>query len=242
MVTAEALAARSTKLTRREIDCLVGFAVQGDLDLALPKPSVTRKHLKATEYLMDELQYAIGRPLGRFFRAGATDFGEALREPIIYGPEAAYDFQYLDLAVNRYRADNGWLSRERGFLIEDAVSVAKAVVAVRGRAMDAALRGARRIAPGKRNLLAAFIVGVDDVAAESRLDVKTVNAVLEAFTLREGNADFANVSDFNAAVATPLIGLGSGRYLQFQDYTLAEAIYTTPSYYWMAGDPQYRDS
>ena len=47
-LTPECLAKRSTELTRREIDILVGLAVQGDLDLALPKPGVTRKYMKQT--------------------------------------------------------------------------------------------------------------------------------------------------------------------------------------------------
>ena len=194
------LAEASTDLTRREIDILVGLAVQADLDLALPKPAVTRKHMRKTDALMEELHSVIGDPLGSFFRAGATGFGEALREPIIYGPESAYESQYLDLAVERYSADNGWLRHNRGLSIEDAVSVVNAVVEVRSRAMEAALRGLRNITPGRRNLLAAFIVGVGEVATECGLGLKTVSAVLNAFVLRGGNADFATVSDFNAAV------------------------------------------
>ena len=93
------------------------------------------------------------------------------------------------------------------------------------------LRGLRTIAPGRRNLLAAFTVGVGEVAAECGLGLETVSAVLDAFVLRGGDADFATASDFNAAAATPLIEVGVGRYLLFQNYTLAEAVYTAPSYW-----------
>ena len=86
--TAEGIAALSEGLTRREIDILVGLVVQGELELALPKPSVTRKHMRKTERLMVELHEVIGDSLAPFLRAGAADFGEALREPIIYGPES----------------------------------------------------------------------------------------------------------------------------------------------------------
>ena len=240
-VTSERLARTSTRLTRREIDILIGLAVQGDFDLALPKPAVTRRHMKETDALMEELHSVIGAPLGPFFRAAATGLGEALREPIIYGPESAYESQYLDLAVNRYSADNGWLRRNRGFSIEEAVSVVKAVVAVRERAMETALRGLRTIAPGRRNLLNAFAVGVSEVAVQCGIGVETVGAVLDAFVLRARNGDFTTASDFNAAAATPLIVMGAGRYLLFQNYTLAEAVYTTPSY-WMAEDRNYRDA
>ena len=68
---------------------------------------------------MVELHEVIGDSLAPFLRAGAADFGEALREPIIYGPESAYESQYLDLAIDRYSADNAWLSSNRGFSIEE---------------------------------------------------------------------------------------------------------------------------
>ena len=239
--TAEGVAALSEGLTRREIDILVGLAVQGELELAMPKPSATHKHMRNTGRLMAELHEVIGDPLAPFFRAGAADFGEALREPIIYGPESAYESQYLDLAIDRYSADNAWLSANRGFSIEDVVSVAKAVIAARGRAMEAVLRGVQTIGPGRRDLLEAFIVGVDEVAAEWRMDERIVGSVLEAFALHGGNEGFVTASDFNGVVATPLIRVDAERYLLFQNYTLCEAIYTTPSY-WMSEDADYRDT
>ena len=240
-LTPERLAKKSTELTRREIDILVGLAVQGDLDLALPKPGVARKYMKQTLALMEELHHVIGAAFAPPPLAAATALGDALREPIIYGPESAYESQYLDLAVERYSADNGWLKCNYGFVIEDAVRVAKALLAVRGRAMEAALRGLRIIAPSRRNLLAPFVVKVDEVATECGFSVQTVAAVLGAFALRSKNAEFATVSDFNAVTATPLIAVGTDSYLLFQNYTLAEAVYTTPSY-WMPSDRDYRDA
>ncbi len=240
-LTPERLAKRSTELTRRKIDILVGLAVQGDCDLALPKPGVTRKYMKQTLALMEELHHVIGAPFGSLHSATPTTLGDALREPIIYGPESAYESQYLDHAVERYSADNEWLKRNCGFIIEDAARVVEALLAVRERAMEAVLRGLRTIAPGRRNLLAPFVVNVSEVAAECGFSVETVAAVLDAFALRGKNAEFATASDFNAATATPLIVMGADSYLLFQNYTLAEAVYTTPSY-WMAEDWDYRDA
>ena len=239
--TAEGVVAMSKGLTRREIDILAGLAVQGELDLAMPKPSVTRKHMRKTERLMAELHEVIGNPIAPFFRAGAADFGEALREPIIYGPESAYESQYLDLAADRYSADNAWLSNNRGFSIEDAVSVAKAVIAVRGRAMEGILRRVRTISPGRDDFLGPFVFGVDEVATKCGLDQRIVGSVFDAFALRGRNEGFATASDFNGIVAKPLIRVDTGRYLLFQNYTLCEAIYTTPSY-WMVDDRDYRDA
>ncbi|MCY4057693.1 MAG: nuclease-related domain-containing protein, partial [Gammaproteobacteria bacterium] len=239
--TAERVAELSQGLTRREIDILVGLAVQGQVRFEKPRASLTRRHVRKTERLMAELHDVIADPLAPFFRADATDFGEALREPIIYGSESAYESQYLDLAVDRYSADNAWLSEHQGFSIENVVAVAKAMISVRGRAMESVLRRVRTISPGRADLLDAFVVAVSEVAAESALDQQIVGSVLEAFALRDGNEGFAGASDFNGAVATPLIPIDTARYLLFQNYTFCEAIYTTPSY-WMADDREYRDT
>ena len=182
---------------------------------------------------------SLARHSGRSIQQPQPPLGDALREPIIYGPESAYESQYLDLAVERYSADNGWLKRNCGFIIEDTVRVVKALLAVRERAMEAVLL--RTIAPGRRNLLAPFAVNVSEVAAECGFSVETVAAVFDAFALRGKNTEFATASDFNAATATPLIVIGADSYLLFQNYTLAEAVYTTPSY-WMAEDRDYRDA
>src|SRR3546814_7254566 len=53
--------------------------------------------------------------------------GEAMREPIFYGGEAALSFQYLDFALLKYREDNDWLVAHRGFRIEDAATVARSL-------------------------------------------------------------------------------------------------------------------
>src|SRR5215472_2772 len=53
-------------------------------------------------------------------RAGPDLAGAALREPIFYGGESAYGFQYRDLAEKKYKADDPWLLSRMGFSISDA--------------------------------------------------------------------------------------------------------------------------
>ena len=119
--------------------------------------------------------------------------------------------------------------------------MAKTVISIRGRAMERVLHRARPISPGRRDLLAAFMFGVGEVAAECELDERIVGSVLDGFAMRDKNEGFTAASDFNGIAATPLIRAATGRYLLFQNYTLCEAIYTTPSY-WMADDGDYCDT
>jgi hypothetical protein len=50
-----------------------------------------------------------------------------MREPIFYGGESAYGFQYLDFARPKYRDDDGWLDANKGFRIDDACQIGEAL-------------------------------------------------------------------------------------------------------------------
>ena len=240
-LTAECLIKKPDILTRREIDILIGLAVQGDLDLDLPNPALVCKYVKKTVTLMEELHYTILETPRLPLSETPNNFGGALREPVIYGPESGYESQYLDFAVDRYSADHEWLKRKHRFIIEDVILVAKAILAVRDRRIESMLSNPPTNVTNEQNLLVSFFISLSDVVDESGLSVETVVAVLDAFSLSNKNEQFINASDFNAVTATPLIKISAGRYLLFQNYTLAEAIYTTPSY-WMTDDPDYRDA
>lgn len=62
------------------------------------------------------------RPPSPFTRA------DVLREPIFYGAESAYSFQYRDMALERYAADEAWLLANKGFSIADAQAIALSLI------------------------------------------------------------------------------------------------------------------
>jgi hypothetical protein len=53
--------------------------------------------------------------------------GAPLREPIFYGGNSAYDFQYPEFTEKKYANDRDWLLTHKGFDISTALSVADAV-------------------------------------------------------------------------------------------------------------------
>src|SRR5262245_9173494 len=95
-----------SRLIRSEISTLIGLMAKKPIDYALPPPNELRRLAMRTEELLEEIHKAMTLS----WRDGlfpekptpndASSFwqGENLREPIFYGGESAYSFQYRDFA------------------------------------------------------------------------------------------------------------------------------------------------
>jgi len=237
-----------SRLIRTEINTLLGLMIKTEIDWTLPAPKTVQEYMDATERLLEELHHCLS---GEFW-SGLTkeavesgsfnpfERGEVLREPIFYSGEAVYNFQYLDLAACKYAADASWLQANRGFTIDQATCVAKAVEEVHADNFDAIRERMRRQHPDEWTMLPLFAFEADAVAAKANLAADVVERVLGAFALpsTERNTGFNTLHDFNVMTATPLLQLPSGEFLSLQSYSLSEAIYDAP-FYWMAQDKAY---
>lgn len=237
----------TSRLIRTEINTLLGLMIKAEIDWALPSPKTVQEYMDATELLLEELHHCLS---GEFWsgltkeavESGFNPFerGEVLREPIFYSGEAAYNFQYLDLAVRKYAADVSWLQANRGFTIDQASRVAKAVEEVHADHFDAIRERMRKQHPDEWTTLPLFAFTANEIAVKSNLATDVVERVLGAFELSstERNEGFNALHDFNVITATPLLRMPSGEFLSLQSYSLAEAIYEAP-FYWMAQDKPY---
>ncbi len=235
-----------SRLIRTEIATLLGYMVQGG-DVAFGswerQPATL---LEEAETLLEELhrrlssRWFIDLPASIESGTGLAPMtGDAMREPIYYSGEAAFSFQYLDFAIPKYQGDNEWLLANRGFRIEDAVAIVRAIDA---RVLDGieALGELWRTGVTDRSFpVDPFRFSAEEIATRSGLDLKIVKSVLDAFALPEGPCNFAfnALGDFNEVNARPLIRNG-GRYCSFRYYALLEAIYESP-FYWMCLDKAY---
>ena len=125
------------RLIRTEITTLLGLMVQHDLDFTRPDKDTLEKYLRRTEELLDELHAAIGTPMVSHMKAclsegkdpakGIAERSGFFREPIFYGGESAYSFQYRDFSPIKYGKDDDWLIRNKGFSIHSATAVVRAM-------------------------------------------------------------------------------------------------------------------
>jgi hypothetical protein len=235
-------------LVRTEISTLVGLLIKADIDYSLPAPAITQQYLDRTEELLEELHRAMGMSplagidLKEVIKTGVNPFstGDAFREPIFYGGESGYAFQYRDFALKKYSADNAWLTARKYFSIEEARQVVTALSRFHANKIADVAYQLHRSHPSDWSLLPGFCFTVDELSTSSGIKPSIVENVLAAFTLAAGekNQGFRFLHDFNAANATPLLRRDAQTYLLFQEYSVAEALYDSP-FYWMCGDPTY---
>src|SRR5262249_38446169 len=104
------------RLIRTEISTLIGLMARAPIDYTLPRQEQINEFIAETEALLKEIHEAMMQPFVVAFRAAIADrksnpftTAEAMREPIFYGAESAFSFQYRDLAAKKYARDEDWL-------------------------------------------------------------------------------------------------------------------------------------
>lgn len=239
------------RLLRTEVSTLIGLMVKSPIDLQLPGPHTLQEMLDRTDRLVRELHQAMNAPATEFFRNALAQEtpdnpftqGAFLREAIFYGGESAYLFQYRDLSVPKYFADNRWLLDNKGFSIDDARTVVASIINLQDEKLMPTLEGLRGKPIQQWTMLPVFTFSTDELVAKSGLLLDTVRNVLAAFALPgyEKNSGFRTVSDFNVTNALPLLPIGESEYLCFQGYSIAEALYESP-FYWLLNDKKYAPS
>lgn len=195
-LTGEAMAASYApdRTIRTEFSTLLGLMIKHPVDFSLPDPSKMQELISTTHTLLGELHACLNQPMQESFKrafsaqqAGLTvnlerPFRRAdeLREPIFYGGESAYSFQYRDLALVRYSQDEEWLLKNKGFRIADACSVSEALKNLQNLKVVEAINALRTIDPSQWTILSGFTFSVSELSVESNLVAETVAAVLES--------------------------------------------------------------
>lgn len=235
-------------LVRTEISTLIGLMYKQEVDLSMPKPEIFQKHIEETEALLKELHCSMMAPImadfdpAKISEEGFNPFtsGAALREPIFYGGDSAYNFQYRELSIKKYLKDDPWLISNKGFSIEEARAVLNAIAQFQTNKIQETFEQIIEKHPSEWTMLPAFMFTANNIADESGLESTIVSAVTNSFVPPAGmkNEEFSELNDFNVINAYPIISLSDSNYLLFQNYSLVEALYETP-FFWFNRDKSY---
>lgn len=239
-----------SRLIRTEIFTLIGLMVQAEPDYMAPPPEDAISLATQAETLLDELHDRLTHPftvqtdtspaLDSFLAWWGT--GDAMREPIFYGGEAAFSFQNCAFASEKYAADDPWLVNHKGASIDEMIAVAMAIGEVQYAKATVAKR-AGEPTPVSDNILPAFVFSVEDIGKVINLPPEKIRACIHAFLLNVGskNDSFNALNDYNAVNGSPILAVGGERYLLFHFNALAEAVYESPLY-WLIADKEYKDT
>lgn len=237
-----------SRLIRTETSTLIGLMLKNLIDYTLPAPPVLEKYIEATEALLEEIHHTMTASFwqdidpAKITEPGFNPFtnGAALREPIFYGGESAYSFQYRDFSPAKYASDDPWLLANKGFSVADARNVVLAVSRLQDEKAIRVMRAMRGTPKETWTFLPGNAFSVQEVADFGDIDPTIVDKVLAAFAVPPVtyNEQFKALHDFNIANASPLIRMPDGNFLLFHIYSLVEALYEAP-FYWMSADKAY---
>jgi hypothetical protein len=242
------------RTVRTEFSTLLGLMIRQPIDLTEPPPAEIQALLDRTNTLLEELHARLGRPMldSLIEVAKAAQVAESkcppspftradvLREPIFYGGESAYSFQYRDMALERYAADEKWLLENKGFRIADAQAMADAISKLQNIKIMDTLSCLKSGTSHFSSLLSGFTTTAEEIAAHCTLPKEMVQVMLSAFSVTApSNQDFTSLGAFNVVNACPIVALPDGRYIALQTYGIVESLYDSP-FYWMISDKSYR--
>src|SRR5208283_1571017 len=142
-----------SRLIRTEITTLLGLLIKGSMDVVHPGWQTLEGYITKTEALLEELHWSMTGAMFVGMFSGASQpqpdlSGAAIREPIFYGGESAYGFQYRDFAELKYGADDVWLRAKKGFTIGEARKVVAAAAVVQDKKIMLTSRAVRSMPTG----------------------------------------------------------------------------------------------
>lgn len=237
------------RLVRTEISTLIGLSCKSDLNAEMQTPETIQRYIDETEILLKEIHHSMMPNMTEIFdpeQASDPNFnpfknGDFLREAIFYGGESAYHFQYRDLSSLKYKGDSDWLIYNKGFSSEDAISAITAIQELQNRKINEFIPSLDVNNPNSWTALDAYKFTAEEISAESGIDLGVVTNVIESFVSPIGMSDFSSLDDFNPKNAYPIIKTSDTEYLLFQNYSLVEALYETP-FFWFYEDKSYRST
>ena len=168
----------------------------------------------------------------------ASPLGPEMMEPFFYVGTGAYDFQYLDLASEKYGYDADWIASNVGLSVDLMVRAARQLQDLRERRFLRYLR-AQTHDETYRAALATFSFRRNDL---SFLTDSEFGAFIDRFTVTPGEVTrrLDSVGSVNELEFKPIMRLAEDNFFMPVGFMLAKSIYESPSY-WMMGDKHYSD-
>ncbi|WP_109078365.1 SEC-C metal-binding domain-containing protein [Aggregatibacter kilianii] len=241
------------RLLRSEISLLIGLMTKNILNFTLPEPELFQNLIIKTEELLQELHTSMIKPFDILKDLKSIDdiqkkfqdylkSGTFLREPMFYGGESAYHFQYREFSKLKYSKDNDWFIKNKGYSVEELYQVIKVLENIQSEKVNGVLTNFHNKDSKYCSVLDGYKFSIEDISSRVNINNSVIGKIIDSFTLSQNVqvSNFNSIGSFNPTNAYPIISLGNGSYLLFQYYSLVEALYETP-FFWFNSDLNYKD-
>jgi len=214
----------------------------------MPRPLDLQKYIDKSDDLLKEIHLSMMADVSKSCNRGKTGdealgtykSGNLFRESIFYGGESAYIFQYRELSRLKYKNDSAWFIEKKGFSIEQAIDIIASIQTLQNEKINKVFRSFIAEGPGNWTFLPAYTFSPEEISILTGHNASLVKSILDSFVCLDGIDGFAALDDFNPTNAYPIINIADNRYLLFQYYSLVEALYETP-FYWFNKDESYKN-
>ena len=242
----------------QELSFLLGLMVRRPIRLTdPPSPERGNDQYSTAVGLLEELHLAHGfssveisseaqknlekfsSEFGRYYDDW-MDSGRGMIEPIFYGENGAYDFQYLEFAERRYRKDRDWLDSHLGTRFEEVLEIARQLKQLIVARINKSNNIESTYEEACLQYVEIFIFGPEDIHGSTS---GAIDSFLRTFSITPGevNQDLDTIGAYNAAHSHPIIRIEHDRYFLPIFFNLARSIYESP-YYWISQDRKYKDA
>lgn len=236
------------RLLRTEISTLIGLTFKHVIDLQIPSDDDFKQLVEKTEKLLRELHDTMLNieDMFKFDENGNFDKnfnplskGSFLREPIFYGGESAYNFQYKELSKIKYQQDEAWFITNRGYSLDQLFKVVDGLWQLQLSKLE--LLSMSKTLEISITSLDVFTFHIDEIAfiLDNAIQTEIIRKIVKSF-VDSNNYEFDALDDFNPKNAYPIIQLENDLFVLFQHYSLLQALYETP-FFWFLDDKKYKN-
>lgn len=238
------------RLLRTEISTLIGLTFKNPISLDFTNDTNFNEIVHKTENLLKDLHSSMfnAKEIFKFDEYGNLDKnfnplsqGFFLREAIFYGGESAYDFQYQELSKIKYKKDENWFISNKGYSLEQLFKVINAIKELQIMKLELWNNNIHETINIPMQLLDVFIFRIEEISniINNEIETQIIKKVILSF-VDSNHYDFNALDDFNPKNAYPIIQLEDNLFVLFQFYSLLEALYETP-FFWFLNDRTYKN-
>ncbi|QIM67866.1 prepilin peptidase [Mannheimia granulomatis] len=235
------------RLLRTEISLLIGLMCKEKISLEIPIPPKFEALINKTEELLKELHlsitYADRNKLNSLEKLKSfLKSGKMLREVIFYGGESAYSFQYRDFSKIKYSYDNNWFLENKRYSVDQLHQVIIALEKIAPEKLSNTIQSLQFKHPYLWTILDGYTFSIKEISINTGIDEEIVEDIIKSFSLSndEDMSLFNSFGAFNPTNAYPILLLENGKFILFQHYSLTEAVYETP-FFWFNKDKNYQN-
>lgn len=259
--------ADKSKLNRNEVNTLLALVIKNNNNFImdkLPSEDILREYKIQAYKLLEKFHYILIENSQKIFikavsslNSGIIKFTEedifinkdSLRESIFYSGDGVYDFQYQLLGFYKYQYDKQWIAENKGLCIDWLdpmlpISFFNIIFHLHHKKLDKLEEISINDFIYEKNEIINFIAELFGNDAGKCFPIDVVLNFMSLFSINNsltaGLKNFNEFDDFNPIVAFPFVKINDEKFFLLDIYTLSQAFYETP-FFWFLEDKEYKN-